>query len=209
MSDDGEAMVSATASVTDGAVEAGRATPTGAGTNATLDADVSAEDRWVDQLGDQARDWYRIGLRLQDEGRLSMAASLLIRASCLEPQSAPLMEVAARGQFRARQYLGAHATFSGMLALAPRDDFARYASALCAALLGRWDEAADDLAEAVRRRPDVIRYADALDTVLYLLENAGGDPVQLPSYAVPPIPIEPALLALELGPRPGPVEDWA
>jgi tetratricopeptide (TPR) repeat protein len=182
---------------------AATATATGADISAATGSDLPADLAWIERLGDQARDWYYIGLRLQDEGRLSMASSLLIRASCLEPESDQLREVAARAQFRARQYVGAHATFSGMLALAPKDHFARYASAVCAACLGWHDEALANLTEAVRRRPDVERYVWALDVVQRILnELDGADPVQMPSYAIPPIPLDRRLLTLELGPRP-------
>jgi tetratricopeptide (TPR) repeat protein len=193
VSDDGEASAAATVTSSD-ATTGSRVCP----------EEDAADDGWLDELGRQARDWYRIGMTLQAEGRLPMAASLLIRASCLEPDSAELREVAARAQFRAGHYLGAHTTFSGMLALAPKDHFALYASAVSAACLGWLDHALDGLSDAVRRRPDVRRYARALDVVQRMLDELdGAEPVQLPSYCVPPIPIDPRLASLELGPRPG------
>ncbi len=164
---------------------------------------ATTTEPWVRALGEQARDWYLVALRLRDEGRLSTASSLLVRASCAEPDSAELRDVAARAQFRAGQYLGAHATFSAMRALAPQDDFAQYASAVCAACLGRLDEALEGLTEAVGRRPEVDTYARALDVVRQLVDElAGAEPVLMPTYADPPIPLDRRLVDLELGPRP-------
>ena len=158
-------------------------------------------------LGEQARDWYLVALRQEREGHLSSASSLLVRASCVEPDSVELREVAARAQFRAGQYIGAHATFSAMRALASRDDFAGYASAVCAACLGRLDEAVAGLYEAVLRRPDVGTYVRALDVVRQLVDELGdAEPTLMPTYADPPIPLDRRLLDLELGPRP-PVQD--
>lgn len=160
---------------------------------------------WTDELSEQARDWYFIGLDLQADGRLAIAADLLVRASCLDAGSAPLREAAARAQFAAHHYLGSSVTFSGMLALNPRDEFALYASGLCFALMGYFDKAIDNLTDAVRRRPDVEQYANVLAVVREVSGQVEGDPVVMPSYALPPIPIAPALVALELGPRPAAV----
>jgi len=164
------------------------------------------EVAWTDSLSEQARDWYFIALDLQNDGRLAIGADLLVRASCLDGGSAPLREAAARAQFRASQYFGSSVTFTAMFALNPKDDFAWYASGLCLALMGYFDKALLHLTEAAGRRPDVERYGNALAVVQKVSDEVEGDPVLMPSYLVPRIPIASELLALELGARPGPAE---
>ena len=157
---------------------------------------------WVLLLSEQARDWYAIGRRLQADGRLVLGAHLLVRASCQDVGSKALREAAAMAQFAAGQYLGSWVTFSAMGALDPGDEFARYGAGLCRARMGYFAAALVDLTEAARRRPDVERYAHALAVVREVLDELEGDPVVMPSYRVPPVPIPTTVLALVPGPRP-------
>jgi tetratricopeptide (TPR) repeat protein len=163
-----------------------------------------AQTDWLDCLGEQARSWYLTAGRLRDQGRLALVGDLLARASQLEPGSRQLREAAARAQFAAGQYLGAQASFAAMAAIAPRDELAQFALALCEACLGDLESAVRRLTLLAKSRSDVPRFALARAAVSDLLAREQGPRVRLPSYLQPPVAIAPELLALELGERPGP-----
>jgi predicted Zn-dependent protease len=166
--------------------------------------DAPGRQDWLDSLSEQARSWYLTAGRLRDEGRLNLVSDLLARASQLEPGSVHLREAAARAQFAAGQYLGAQASFAAMAALAPGDELAVFAVALCETRLGDLEAAVQRLTLLARRRPDVARFEQARACVSDLLARERGPRVRLPSYRQPPVAIACELLALDLGDRPGP-----
>jgi tetratricopeptide (TPR) repeat protein len=171
---------------------------------ASADQHGPGQPDWLDCLGEQARSWYLTAGRLREQGRLALVGDLLARASQLEPGSSQLREAAARAQFAAGQYLGAQASFAAMAAVAPRDELAQFALALCEACLGDLESAVKRLTLLAKRRPDVPRFAQARVCVSDVLAREHGPRVRLPSYLQPPVAIAPELLALELGERPGP-----
>jgi hypothetical protein len=178
----------------DDGADAEAAEQPGGGTDEVTDWDLLRSE--------QARDWCAIGRTLHSHGRLALGADLLVRASCLDVGSKAMREAAAMAQFAAGQYLGSWVTFSAMGAVDPGDEFARYGAGLCRARMGYFAAALVDLTEAARRRPDGEKYAHALAVVREVLDELEGDPVVMPSYRVPPVPIPATVLALVPGPRP-------
>jgi tetratricopeptide (TPR) repeat protein len=167
-------------------------------------ADIAHIRTW----SSQARRWYRHALELRARGRFDVAADLLARTLVLQPSSALLREQVAVTQFRAGHLIGARTTFTAMVAVDPRDEYALYGLGVVEAKLGRLGVAEVDLATAAEVRPHTAAYEDALDRVRRAL--AEGYPPRPPGLVRQPDgqlrPVVPALPEavrdLALAPRP-------
>jgi Flp pilus assembly protein TadD len=107
-------------------------------------------------------EWYRRGLRMLDEGSPEAAATLLARASEVEPGSRSILEALARAQYDAGRYQEAVLSFTTLTAANPTDDYAHFGLGLAASRAGDLALAAEHLALAVAMRPDLGHYARAL-----------------------------------------------
>lgn len=107
-------------------------------------------------------EWFRRGLELLGEGNPAAAATLLARAADAEPGSRSILEALARAQYDAGRYGDAMATFTGLIARNPTDDYAHFGLGLAASRAGALPLAAEHLALAVAMRPDLGHYARAL-----------------------------------------------
>jgi len=110
-------------------------------------------------------EWYRRGLVLLADGHPAAAATLLARAAEAEPDSRSLLEALGRAQYDAGRYEEAMATFTGLIARNPTDDYAHFALGLAANKARALALAAEHLALAVAMRPDLGHYARALREV--------------------------------------------
>ena len=110
-------------------------------------------------------EWYRRGLALLTDGHPAAAATLLARAAEAEPDSRSLLEALGRAQYDAGRYEEAMATFNGLIARNPTDDYAHFALGLAANRARELALAAEHLALAVAMRPDLGHYARALRAV--------------------------------------------
>lgn len=152
----------------------------------------------------QARHWYETAVALREDGRPHMAADLLSRVLLIEPASAFLREEVATTQFAAAQYVGARVTFSAMVAVDSKDDYAYYGLGMAQARLGELGAAQRSLIEAVVRVPGNESYRAALHAVQTAL--ADGHPLCAPptlsdeGVLMPP-DIPPCVGELELAPR--------
>lgn len=110
-------------------------------------------------------EWYRRGLALLADGHPAAAATLLARAAEAEPDSRSLLEALGRAQYDAGRYAEAMATFTGLIARNPTDDYAHFGLGLAANKARELALAAEHLALAVAMRPDLGHYARALREV--------------------------------------------
>ena len=110
-------------------------------------------------------EWYQRGLDLLASGDPAAAATLLARAVGAEPTSRSLREALGRAQYDAAWYEEAIATFSGLIAEDPADDYAQFALGLAASRSGQLTRASEHLALAAAMRPDLGHYGRALRNV--------------------------------------------
>ena len=107
-------------------------------------------------------EWYHRGVQFLRDGHPAAAATLLARASAVEPGSRSILEALARAQYDAGRYQEAVISFTALTALSPTDDYAHFGLGLAASRAGELRLAAEHLALAVAMRPDVGHYARAL-----------------------------------------------
>jgi Flp pilus assembly protein TadD len=107
-------------------------------------------------------EWYHRGVQFLRDGHPAAAATLLARASAVEPGSRSILEALARAQYDAGRYQEAVLSFTALTALSPTDDYAHFGLGLAASRAGELRLAAEHLALAVAMRPDVGHYARAL-----------------------------------------------
>ena len=160
---------------------------------------------------EQARLWYSRAQELRLEGRYDQASELLSRVLLLEPASDLLRDEIATLQMQAGHFFGARMTFSAMLAVGPRDHYARYGLGLAEAKLGDLAAAKDDLALAIESRCGDPAYTHALACVEQALADGYpptpvlDDEPACPRCARPDLPRTVRLLPL--APRRGQVSD--
>ena len=107
-------------------------------------------------------EWYQRGVRLLADGHPAAAATLLSRASEVEPGSRSILEALGRAQYDAGRYAEAVAAFTALVAVSPTDDYAHFGLGLAASRAGELRLAAEHLALAVAMRPDLGHYARTL-----------------------------------------------
>jgi tetratricopeptide (TPR) repeat protein len=107
-------------------------------------------------------EWYQRGVKLLAEGHPAAAATLLARASDLEPGSRSILEALGRAQYDAGRYAESMTAFTALIAVSPTDDYAHFGLGLAASRAGELRLAAEHLALAVAMRPDLAHYARAL-----------------------------------------------
>jgi tetratricopeptide (TPR) repeat protein len=107
-------------------------------------------------------EWYQRGLQLLAEGHPAAAATLLTRASHVEPGSRSILEALGRAHYDAGRYAESMAAFTALVAVSPTDDYAHFGLGLAAGRAGELPLAAEHLALAVAMRPDLGHYARAL-----------------------------------------------
>ena len=107
-------------------------------------------------------EWYQRGVQLLADGHPAAAATLLARASDVEPGSRSILEALGRAQYDAGRYAESMATFTALVAVSPTDDYAHFGLGLAASRAGELPRAAEHLARAVAMRPELGHYARAL-----------------------------------------------
>jgi tetratricopeptide (TPR) repeat protein len=107
-------------------------------------------------------EWYQRGIQLLAQGHPAAAATLLARASAVEPGSRSILEALGRAQYDAGRYEESMAAFTALIAVSPTDDYAHFGLGLAASRAGELPIAAEHLALAVAMRPDLGHYARAL-----------------------------------------------
>jgi Flp pilus assembly protein TadD len=107
-------------------------------------------------------EWYQRGVQLLAEGHPAAAATLLARASDMEPGSRSILEALGRAQYDAGRYTESMTSFTALIAVSPTDDYAHFGLGLAASRAGKLRVAAEHLALAVAMRPDLGHYARAL-----------------------------------------------
>jgi Flp pilus assembly protein TadD len=107
-------------------------------------------------------EWYQRGVQMLRDGHPAAAATLLARASAVEPGSRSILEALARAHYDAGQYAEAMEVFRSVIAVSPTDDYAHFGLGLAASRAGELRLAAEHLALAVAMRPDLGHYARAL-----------------------------------------------
>jgi tetratricopeptide (TPR) repeat protein len=107
-------------------------------------------------------EWFQRGVQLLAEGHPAAAATLLARASDVEPGSRSILEALGRAQYDAGRYAESMAAFTALIAVSPTDDYAHFGLGLAASRAGELPLAAEHLALAVAMRPDLGHYARAL-----------------------------------------------
>ena len=107
-------------------------------------------------------EWYQRGVQLLTEGHPAAAATLLARASELEPGSRSILEALGRAQYDAGRYVESMTAFTALIAVSPTDDYAHFGLGLAANRAGELRLAAEHLALAVAMRPDLPHYTRAL-----------------------------------------------
>jgi Flp pilus assembly protein TadD len=107
-------------------------------------------------------EWYQRGVQLLANGHPAAAATLLARASDVEPGSRSILEALGRAQYDAGRYAESMAAFTALVAVSPTDDYAHFGLGLAASRAGELPLAAEHLALAVAMRPELGHYARAL-----------------------------------------------
>lgn len=107
-------------------------------------------------------EWFQRGVQLLAQGHPAAAATLLARASEVEPGSRSILEALGRAQYDAGRYGESMAAFTALVAVSPTDDYAHFGLGLAASRAGELPLAAEHLALAVAMRPDLGHYARAL-----------------------------------------------
>jgi tetratricopeptide (TPR) repeat protein len=110
-------------------------------------------------------EWYQRGVQLLADGHPAAAATLLARASDVEPGSRSILEALGRAQYDAGRYAESMAAFTALVAVSPTDDYAHFGLGLAASRAGELPLAAEHLALAVAMRPELGHYARALRRV--------------------------------------------
>lgn len=110
-------------------------------------------------------EWLKRGTELLERGDAAAAATLLERAAEREPASASVLETLARAQYDAGRASEAVATFGRLVEIAPDADYARFGLGVSFARLGRFEEAAEQLALAAAMRPERREYVERLRQV--------------------------------------------
>lgn len=118
-------------------------------------------------------EWYQRGVQLLTNGNPAAAATLLARASAVEPASRSILEALARAQYDAGRYADSMTVFTALVAVSPTDDYAHFGLGLAASRAGELRLAAEHLALAVAMRPDQHHYARALRGVRARRQAAG------------------------------------
>lgn len=112
-----------------------------------------------------AYEWLQRGTELLARGDAAAAATLLERAAAHEPGSTSILETLARAQYDSGQAGQAAETFGRLVDLSPDADYARFGLGVSLARVGRFEEAAEQLALAVAMRPQQGEYAQRLRQV--------------------------------------------
>jgi len=107
-------------------------------------------------------EWYQRGVQLLADGHPAAAATILARASDVEPGSRSILEALGRAQYDAGRYAESMAAFTALVAVSPTDDYAHFGLGLAASRAGELPLAAEHLALAVAMRPELGHYARAL-----------------------------------------------
>jgi Flp pilus assembly protein TadD len=125
-----------------------------------------------------AYEWLRRGHELLARGDAAAAATLLERAAHLEPESASVLEALARAQHDSGRPGEAASTFARLVEMSPDADYARFGLGVSLSRLGRFEEAAEQLALAVAMRPERGEYVERLRQVRATLaaRRSGGSP---------------------------------
>ena len=110
-------------------------------------------------------EWFQRGVQLLAEGHPAAAATLLARASDVEPGSRSILEALGRAQYDAGRYAESMTAFTALIARSPTDDYAHFGLGLAASRAGELGLAAEHLALAVAMRPDLAHYGRALRRV--------------------------------------------
>lgn len=122
-----------------------------------------------------AYEWLRRGTELLQRGDAAAAATLLWHAAEQEPGSASVLEALARAQYDSGQASEAAVTFARLVDLAPDADYARFGLGVALSRVGRFQEAAEQLALAVAMRPERPEYVQRLRQVRATLAARRGD----------------------------------
>jgi Flp pilus assembly protein TadD len=112
-----------------------------------------------------AYEWLRRGTELLERGDAAAAATLLERAAQHEPRSASILETLARAQYDSGQAARAVTTFGRLVELTPDADYARFGLGVSLSRVGRFEEAAEQLALAAAMRPERSEYVERLRQV--------------------------------------------
>jgi Flp pilus assembly protein TadD len=110
-------------------------------------------------------EWLKRGTELLERGDAAAAATLLQRAADHEPGSASVLETLARAQYDAGRAGDAVVTFGRLVEIAPDADYARFGLGVSLTRVGRFEEAAEQLALASAMRPERRDYAERLRQV--------------------------------------------
>ena len=133
------------------------------------------------------QDVYSMLLRGRDllgRGHHHQAATVLERASLLEPEKTSIREDLARALYLSGQKARAGEEFARVVELDPSNDYAHFGLGLSLARAGDHEAAVEYLALAAAMRPDRKHYTDALRQVRATLKFRGYLPGGRPS--VPP-----------------------
>lgn len=112
----------------------------------------------------------RRGQELLARGDAAAAATVLAHVAEEEPSSTSVLETLARAQYDAGRAAEATATFRRLVDRAPDSDYARFGLGVSLTRVGRFEEAAEQLALAVAMRPDKEEYAARLRQVRATLQ---------------------------------------
>ncbi|HHH43379.1 MAG TPA: sulfotransferase family protein [Gammaproteobacteria bacterium] len=118
------------------------------------------------EAGDSADAYYYMGLTLQAQGRLEEAADSLREAVRLYPEYVPYLLGLARLQQAMEDYSRALGSFQRVLQVEPGNGDAYFGKGGVLHALGRNQEAISDYRQAVRYRPNIVRYKIALAAAL-------------------------------------------
>ena len=121
------------------------------------------------------QDVYAMLLRGRDlltRGHHHQAATVLERASLLEPEKTSIREDLARALYLSGQKARAGEEFARVVELDPSNDYAHFGLGLCLMRTGERDAARGHLRLATVMRPEVEAYRDALAEVV-MTDDAG------------------------------------
>lgn len=112
-----------------------------------------------------AYEWLRRGTELLERGDAAAAATLLQHAAEQQPDSASVLEALARAQYDSGRAADAAVTFRRLVDLSPDADYARFGLGVSLSRVGRFQEAAEQLALAAAMRPERHDYVERLRQV--------------------------------------------
>lgn len=98
-------------------------------------------------------------------GDAAAAATVLSHAAEREPRSASVLEALGRAQYDSGQAAEAASTFRRLVEISPDADYARFGLGVALSRVGRFEEAAEQLALAAAMRPDREEYVARLRQV--------------------------------------------